>query len=959
MALITGSSKIDWSGIMLDPIDFEQKFNDFSSRLDQVVTEIENGQFFFNSPPTSTFISITLFSGGIVTASGSGFDTNDPVLNSFNYSNPFTGDVARFAGTLDFVGNEVFNSFTIGVPGLKVTIIGNIVEDPLGNTSGSITQLKVTFGSTAMTIKGSLVVDANFDISGTVTQISVLSGTNSILMSGLSLPYSALDSVTTANDLFSVVGNQLTGNDTITYTNNIPGTGMTFFGGGGNDTITISGPNADTLNGGDGNDILIGGRGQDTVNGGLGDDRITMLVTAGNEDTIDAGDGTDTLVLSGVVPGDHVVVVDLSSSTDQVVSIGGVLDDTLTQVNFENLTASGIGSSVNVTGSDGDNVIIGSSGNDSLDGGASNDTLRGGAGSDTLDGGTGNDILIGGAGNDTYTVDSAGDVVTEVLIAGTDKVFSSIDYTLGANVENLELTGSALNATGNARANVITGNSGVNILTGGAGNDTYVVQNDTDSVVENFNAGTDLVQSAAANFTLGANVEKLTLIDSTDINGTGNSLNNILTGNSGNNALSGLAGNDTLIGGAGNDSLDGGAGNDILNGGDGDDTLLGGLGNDILIGGNGNETLDGGAGTDNMAGGLGDDTYVRDVATDVVTEALNAGTDTVFASLNYTLGANVENLTLTGAAIKGTGNALANVITGNSGVNILTGGAGNDQLLGEDGNDTLLGGLDQDTILGGLGDDRVTMLVTAGNVDTIDAGDGTDTLVLSGVVPGNHVVVVDLSSSTDQVVLIGGVLDDTLTQVNFENLTATGLGSSVTVTGSDGDNSIIGASGNDSITGGAGNDTLTGGAGGDTLDGGIGNDTLIGGTGNDTFLFGSGDGQDLVKDNSGSADKLVFDGGINPLDLVLSRQANDLRLAIPGSSDQITVQNWYTGSANRTETIQAGNGQTLLSTQVNQLIQAMAGFTQQTGLSWDAAIEGGGTVQQQAQFQGIIAANWQ
>jgi hypothetical protein len=62
---------------------------------------------------------------------------------------------------------------------------------------------------------------------------------------------------------------------------------------------------------------------------------------------------------------------------------------------------------------------------------------------------------------------------------------------------------------------------------------------------------------------------------------------------------------------------------------------------------------------------------------------------------------------------------------------------------------------------------------------------------------------------------------------------------------------------------------------------------------------------------------------------------------------------------NRTETIQAGNGQTLLSMQVDQLIQAMAGFTQDTGLSWDAAIEGGGTPQQQAQFQGIVANSWQ
>jgi Ca2+-binding RTX toxin-like protein len=362
-------------------------------------------------------------------------------------------------------------------------------------------------------------------------------------------------------------------------------------------------------------------------------------------------------------------------------------------------------------------------------------------------------------------------------------VFSSIDYTLTPNVENLELTGIAdLNGTGNALANVLTGNSGLNILTGGAGNDTYIVQNDADLVVESLTPGIDLVQSSAASFTLDANVENLTLTGTDNLTGTGNALNNLLTGNSGDNVLSGGDGTDTLTGGAGND------------------------------------TLDGGAGTDKMAGGLGDDTYVVNLTTDVVTETLNAGTDKVFSSITYTLGANVENLRLTGTDnINGTGNALMNVLTGNSGNNTLSGLAGND-----------------------------------------------------------------------------------------------------------------------------------------TLRGGLGNDTVNGGAGNDTFDFGLGDGQDLIQDSSGSADKISFDGGINPLDLVISRQANDLRLAIHGSSDQITVQNWYTSSVNRTETIQAGNDQTLLSTQVDQLIQAMAGFTQQTGLTWDQGID-----QQPQQVQTILAANWQ
>ena len=200
--------------------------------------------------------------------------------------------------------------------------------------------------------------------------------------------------------------------------------------------------------------------GQDTVDGGAGNDQITMLVSTGNVDIIDAGPDSDTLILSGVVPGDHVVVVDLSSVTDQVVSIGGT-PDALTQINFENLTATAIGSSVTVTGSNGDNVIIGSKGNDTLTGGSGNDTLNGGLGADTL---------IGGLGDDTYVIDNPGDQITELPGEGTDEVQSSITHTLDANFENLTLTGvGAINGTGNELANVLMGNSAANILAGGAG----------------------------------------------------------------------------------------------------------------------------------------------------------------------------------------------------------------------------------------------------------------------------------------------------------------------------------------------------------------------------------------------------------------------------------------------------------------------------------------------------------
>jgi Ca2+-binding RTX toxin-like protein len=337
-----------------------------------------------------------------------------------------------------------------------------------------------------------------------------------------------------------------------------------------------------------------------------------------------------------------------------------------------------------------------------------------------------------------------------------------VTYTLAVNVENLTLTGSAaINGTGNSLNNVITGNSGNNTLTGdagndtlnggtgtdtligGLGNDTYVVDSLSDTITEALNAGTDTVQSSVA-YTLGTNVENLTLTGSGAINGTGNSLNNLITGNSGNNSLTG---------------------------------------------GSGNDTLNGGTGTDTLIGGLGDDTYVTD-GSDTITEAANAGTDTVQSSATITLGANVENLTLTGSgAINGTGNTLSNVLTGNSAANSISGGGGNDTIIGGAGNDTLEG--------------------AAGN-DSLNGGDGIDTASFNGA---SAAVSVNLSLSSSQNTVGAGT--DTL--VSIENL--------------------IGSALNDTLTGNDSANSLTGGSGNDSLNGGAGNDTLIGGVGNDTFIF--------------------------------------------------------------------------------------------------------------------------
>jgi Ca2+-binding RTX toxin-like protein len=239
--------------------------------------------------------------------------------------------------------------------------------------------------------------------------------------------------------------------------------------------------------------------------------------------------------------------------------------------------------------------------------------------------------------------------------------------------------------TGNSAANTLNGGTGADTMAGGIGNDTYVVDNTGDVVTENANEGTDIIQSSIT-YTLGTNVENLTLIGTSAINGTGNTLDNVLTGNSAVN---------TLTGGAGND------------------------------------TLNGGAGADKLIGGTGNDTYVVDNTGDAVTESASAGTDTIQSFVTLTLGSNVENLTLTGtSAINGSGNTLNNVITGNSAVNSLTGNAGNDTLDGGLGNDILTGGDGSDTYRYSNSDGQDTINETAGisgDTDTLNLTDASTT----------------------------------------------------------------------------------------------------------------------------------------------------------------------------------------------------------------------------------------
>jgi Ca2+-binding RTX toxin-like protein len=389
-------------------------------------------------------------------------------------------------------------------------------------------------------------------------------------------------------------------------------------------------------------------------------------------------------------------------------------------------------------------------------------------------------------------------------------------YTLLAGMTSAVLR-SAGRLTGNEAANILTGSlqgdwldggAGADTLAGGGGDDTYVVDQAGDRVVEDIFQGLDTVL-AGITYVLPDNVEDLTLTGSTAINGTGNGLENRLTGNAAANLLDGGALGDTLVGGA------------------------------------------------------GDDRYVVDDAADAVIEFTGEGVDSVQASLTWTLGDYLENLTLTGStAIAGSGNSLDNVLTGNGGNNTLSGGAGND---------TLDGGAGTDTMVGGAGNDTYVVERSA-DITTESLGGGTDTV---------------LSSVTRT---LGDNLEN-LTLTNSAVIAGTGNTLSNVLVGNTAANTLSGMGGNDTFDGGAGNDALTS------------NSTSSA----DVYRFGIGYGTDTITD-TGGVDRVELGAGITQSQLVFRRNGSNLELTITGRTDKLIVANWYTAAANRIEQFRLADG---------------------------------------------------
>lgn len=443
----------------------------------------------------------------------------------------------------------------------------------------------------------------------------------------------------------------------------------TIGGSAGNDLLKGSDGN-DRIDGGAGDDILSGGTGTDTYVFHRGDGQDRIVDVAGEQlrielpdatlsDVVPGRDGDDLVLSSGA---DHVRVenyfalsmsgtmsfangqtLQLPVDPSRTITLGtsggdamhGDAGDTSYVVNHAaDLVLEDAGSGYDTVYSSIGMVLPANvealvlTGIDAIDGtgNALANALRGNDMANVLDGGAGADTMAGGSGNDTYVVGHVNDHIIENAGEGVDSVLSSVTHALAQNVDNLTLTGTApISGTGNALDNVLVGNAAVNTLTGGQGNDTldggggadrlvggdgndiYVLHGSGETITEYevAGAGTDKVL-AGFSYTLGNALEALTLTGSAAVNGTGNTIDNLLIGNDAANRLEGGLGNDILQGAGGHDTLHDAQGKALLDGGAGDDVLTGGAGSEIHIGGKGNDLITTAGGADIILANRGD-----------------------------------------------------------------------------------------------------------------------------------------------------------------------------------------------------------------------------------------------------------------------------------------------------------------------------------------------------------------
>ncbi|MET3440687.1 Ca2+-binding RTX toxin-like protein [Variovorax paradoxus] len=675
-------------------------------------------------------------------------------------------------------------------------------------------------------------------------------------------------------------------------------------------------------------------------------------------------------------------------------------------------TIDGLGGNDLIDGADGDDLVNAGHGSDAAYGGKGNDVLNGGEGADQLYGEDGADAIDGGADNDQLNGGTGNNVYLFGRGDGQDTITSTYDSTAG-KLNVLQFKSGVLPSDLVVKRVTDAGSESLELSITGT-TDKVTVRDFFSYSNDPSNASNPVQQVRFADGTawniaalLSAAFAGTAAADTI----TGTNGDDTVYGQAGADVLNGSGGNDKLDGGTGNDQLNGGTGNNVylFGKGDGQDIITstydsaagklnvlrfksGVLPSELTV------KRVTSAGSDSLElsiVGTADKVTVRDF---FLFDDPSYPSNPV-QQIEFSDGTVWSMALILTAALAGT--AAADTITGTKGDDTISGLAGDDVLIGGYGNDKLDGGAGSDQLNGGAGN----------NAYLFGKGDGQDTIVTSydstagklnilqfkdGVLPSEVSAKATLDGSYESLELsIAGTSDKIVVRGFFDQNSANnpiqlvkfsdgwsidadairsliragtdgadripGTVAADTLNGWAGADTIYGRAGNDVLNGDGGDDVLYGEDGVDTLVGGSGNDTLSGGNGGDVYVFGRGDGQDLLREEDwtpGNTDVLSFGAGVSVDQLWFQSVGNFLEVSIIGTNDKVSIQNWnlqYSGSTpypHRIEQFKTSDGKTLLDSQVQNLVNAMASF------SPPAAGQTTLPANYQSSLNSVIAANW-
>jgi VCBS repeat-containing protein len=862
------------------------------------------------TPATTPGLSLSGTSGPDVLMGGAGKD----VLHGFGGDDTLDGGAGNdalygYGGNDTFVFGRGYGKDTIGNAETSATAC-NVVQMKDGVTPDDVSVRRIN-DDLLVSINGTsdvLTVQSHF--AGPLYAVSEVRFADGTAWNDADLSVRASTATADDDKLYGGSGadtlSGLGGNDTL----NGQAGNDELLGGDGDDYLS-GGPGNDTLRGGaqddfvfgdDGNDILYGEDGNDTLNGGAGDDLLDggagtdiLWGGAGNNvfvfgrgygrDTI--SDGSTAGQLNAISLGADLIAGDVKLSrngSNLILTIVGT-GDTLTvstqfqnaqpvvsEVRFADGTVWDAAAILEKAGlaTDLDDRLTGGGGADVLSSLGGADLLYGGGGDDLLYGGEGDDNLSGEAGNDTVY----GEAQNDVLYGGdgNDRLFGG---------------------DGN---DMLDGGAGDDLLDGGAGNDTCYGGDGNDVCVFGRGYGTDTLSSYKSSATAGRNSVQIA---------AGVSSSELRAGRSGNDlilTIDGTADKLTLT----NHFLGGGYTIQEVRFADGtvwDTAYLSTAHSPVVASALPDQAVAAGS------------TFVYEIPTQTFTDsdagdvlrlsATRADGSPLPAWLRFSPALNTfygvptaddaGPIDLSVTAIDGSGNSVSNTfklvigVTGTAGDDTLSSAANNAVFAGGTGNDSIVATGDNATIVYNVGDgtDHVT---TGGSGDLLKLGTG---ISASDLIIGVGSLKIQVGSDPNDV-------------IHFESFDPQNVAGSRPFDRIDfADGSTI--SYEDFVARGF---DLVGTAGDDTITGTNAVDRMAGGAGNDTYRFLPGFAFDTIEENdptSGNADRIVFAAGIDPTQVVVSRDNFDLLLSA-GAQDQVRVDDWFAGDEFKVESVEFADG---------------------------------------------------